>query len=73
MSESGEPVRLPEELRCPRTGRALRLSADGRWADVDGEPIRYPVRDGIPVLIADAARDRSDDERPGSDRGGEPG
>lgn len=44
-------------LRCPNTGQSLELkniggrsmlaTADGRWG--------YPIRDGIPILLPDAA------------------
>lgn len=49
------PVRLPEQLRCPITGKPLELDQSGQWVRVVGEPLRYPVRDGIPVLVAPAA------------------
>ncbi|UYV13997.1 MAG: hypothetical protein NCW75_06825 [Phycisphaera sp.] len=53
------PVRLPEQLRCPITGKPLELEEGGHWVRVVGEPLRYPVRGGIPVLVAPAA------EKPG--------
>ncbi|MEM1330999.1 MAG: Trm112 family protein [Planctomycetota bacterium] len=63
MSEHAAPepttqgTPLPEPLRCPSSGRPLV------WAERDGEPVvetddgstRYPVEDGIPVLIAERA------------------
>ncbi len=49
------PPRLPEQLRCPITGKPLELDESGQWVRVVGEPLRYPVRQGIPVLVASAA------------------
>jgi|GEM_PF-7042661 len=49
------PVSLPEQLRCPITRKPLELEEGGLWVRVIGEPLRYPVRGGIPVLVAPAA------------------
>lgn len=46
---------LPEQLRCPITGKPLELDENGQWVRVVGEPLRYPVRGGIPVLVETAA------------------
>lgn len=46
---------LPEQLRCPVTGKPLELDESGQWVLVVGEKLRYPVRGGIPVLVAPAA------------------
>ncbi|MEQ8316022.1 MAG: hypothetical protein RIE77_09120 [Phycisphaerales bacterium] len=57
------PGPLPEQLRCPITGKQLALDASGEWVNVVGEPIRYPIRKGIPVLVPPAAEKL---ERPGA-------
>jgi len=44
---------LLEILVCPLTRSRLRLEDDVLIAEVGG--LRYPVRDGIPVLLADEA------------------
>ncbi|MEM6560095.1 MAG: Trm112 family protein [Planctomycetota bacterium] len=42
-----------ELLRCPLTHSELRLEEDHLIAAVGG--LRYPVRDGIPVLLVEEA------------------
>lgn len=39
-------------LRCPHT--RSRLTLDGQWL-VSEEGLRYPIRDGIPVLLPEEA------------------
>ncbi len=41
-------------LRCPLTGSKLREEGDFLVTEV-GE-LRYPIRDGIPVMLAEEAR-----------------
>jgi len=41
-------------LRCPLTHSALRVEGDEMVAEVGG--LRYPIRDGFPVLIAEEAK-----------------
>ena len=42
-----------EIVRCPVTGSRLRLEQSHLVAETGG--LRYPIRDGIPVLLADEA------------------
>ena len=41
-------------LRCPLTRSALRQEGDHLIAEVGG--LRYPVRDGIPVMLVEEAK-----------------
>jgi hypothetical protein len=43
-----------ELLRCPVTRSTLRQDGDWLIADVGG--LRYPVRDGIPVMLPEEAQ-----------------
>ena len=41
-------------LRCPLTRSALTLEGDFLVAEIGG--LRYPVRDGIPVMLVEEAK-----------------
>lgn len=45
---------LIDLLRCPLTRSKLRLEGDHLVAEVGG--LRYPVRDGIPVMLIEEAK-----------------
>ena len=45
---------LLEILRCPLTHSRLRQEGDWLIAEVGG--LRYPVRDGIPVMLIEEAQ-----------------
>ena len=45
---------LVNMLRCPLTRSRLTLDGDFLVAEVGG--LRYPVRDGIPVMLAEEAQ-----------------
>ncbi|MEX0885213.1 MAG: Trm112 family protein [Phycisphaeraceae bacterium] len=48
---------LLDILVCPLTRSPLRLEGDELVAErPDGAGLRYPIRDGIPVLLIDQAR-----------------
>jgi uncharacterized protein YbaR (Trm112 family) len=46
---------LLDLVRCPRTGQTLKM-AGGRLVTEDGST-SYPVEDGIPVLLPEAAEE----------------
>ena len=45
---------LLEILRCPLTRSRLRQEGDALVAEVGG--LRYPIRDGFPVLLVEEAK-----------------
>jgi uncharacterized protein len=49
---------LLETLRCPLTHSPLRHEHDreGEWLVADRGGLRYPIRDGIPVMLVEEAR-----------------
>ncbi len=56
MSENKLAVIEPELLeilRCPLTRSKLRLEGNDLVAEVGG--LRYPIRDGIPVMLVEEA------------------
>jgi uncharacterized protein YbaR (Trm112 family) len=48
------PPHLLDLLRCPLTGS--RLNAHGEFLIAETGGLRYPVRDGIPVLLVSEAQ-----------------
>ncbi len=60
MTESNETrgrgidARLLQILRCPLTRSPLRQQGDWLIAEIGG--LRYPVRDGIPVMLVEEAQ-----------------
>ena len=71
MSRAPEAFRDPallRLLRCPATGVALRaLERDGRsWLATHDGSVRYPIEDGVPVLLAE----RAQRDAPGVSAGG---
>ena len=52
--------RLLEILVCPQTKRPLRYDAETQELISEAAGLAYPIRDGIPIMLADEAR-RLDD------------
>lgn len=58
MSTLPDTLRDPATLRllrCPATGRPLRLQERNgeAWLVSDDGAVRYPIEDGVPVLLAE--------------------
>ena len=65
-AETPEPRRtepkLLELLVCPLTRTHLEYRAATAELVSRAARLAYPLRDGIPIMLADEARDLSDDE-----------
>ncbi|HEV8606912.1 MAG TPA: Trm112 family protein [Tepidisphaeraceae bacterium] len=48
------PAELMEVLRCPLT--RSRLRQEGEWLVAETGGLRYPIRDGFPVLLVEEAK-----------------
>ena len=55
-------------LACPRCKGEVTLSGDGAGLDCAACSLRYPVRDGIPVMLVDEAEKTGDQESGTGDR-----
>lgn len=60
---SGVDPKLLEVLVCPLTKESLRYDADAQELISDKAGVAYPIRDGIPIMLVDEARELRDDER----------
>ena len=57
MSGSALDPRLLGLLVCPQTKQPLRYDRAGQELVNDTAGIAYPIRDGVPILLAEAARE----------------
>ncbi len=55
-------AKLLEILVCPVTKVPLRYDADKQELLSDQAGLAYPIRDGIPVMLTDEARQMDDNE-----------
>jgi uncharacterized protein len=64
-SKEGADVdaKLLEILVCPLTKGPLRYDRAAHELISDEAGLAYPIRDGIPIMLVDEARQLSDDER----------
>lgn len=56
MSERSVDPKLLEILVCPITKGPLRFDAEAQELVSDSAGLAYPIRDGIPIMLADEAR-----------------
>jgi uncharacterized protein YbaR (Trm112 family) len=61
--------KLLEILVCPLTKGPLRYDAAAQELISDQAQLAYPIRDGIPIMLADEARPL---DKPRPDRGAQP-
>lgn len=54
--------RLLEVLVCPATRKPLKYDRDSQELISEAARLAYPVRDGVPILLVDEARELSADE-----------
>jgi hypothetical protein len=54
--------KLLEVLVCPQTRTPLRYDRDKRELISDAARLAYPVRDGVPIMLIDEARELGMDE-----------
>jgi uncharacterized protein YbaR (Trm112 family) len=60
-SRSVDP-KLLEILVCPVTKQTLEYDAERQELVSRAARLAYPIRDGIPIMLADEARQLGDDE-----------
>ena len=53
MAESTISAELMEILVCPKSHGALEQRGD--WLYCEESQLRYPIRDGIPIMLIDEA------------------
>ncbi|MEM7652415.1 MAG: Trm112 family protein [Pseudomonadota bacterium] len=54
--------KLLEILVCPMTKAPLRYDSDAQELISDKAGLAYPIRDGIPIMLVDEARQLEDGE-----------
>ena len=63
MAERGEvDPKLLEILVCPLTKGPLRFDRDRQELVSERARLAYPIRDGIPIMLVDEARQLDDGE-----------
>ena len=57
--------KLLEILICPLTRTTLRYDAERQELISRAAGLAYPIRDGVPIMLASEARELTDQERDG--------
>ena len=60
--KAGVDPKLLEILVCPLTKGPLRLDVEHQELISDRAKLAYPIRDGIPIMLVDAARNLEESE-----------
>ncbi|MAF49048.1 MAG: Trm112 family protein [Rhodospirillales bacterium] len=60
MSNQDVDPKLLEILVCPMTKGPLRYDAEAQELISDRAKLAYPIRDGIPIMLVDEARQLDD-------------
>jgi len=64
QDKSGVDPKLLERLVCPLTKTPLRYDAERGELISDKARLAYPIRDGVPIMLRDVARNLDEDESP---------
>lgn len=62
MTDARPDPKLLELLVCPMTKAQLTYDAAKQELISKAARLAYPIRDGIPIMLADEARELTDDE-----------
>ena len=62
QSENGFDRKMLEALICPQTHSTLKFNQESQELISSKAGVAYPIRDGIPVMLIDEARQMSDEE-----------
>ena len=60
--QRGVDAKLLEILVCPSTKKPLDYDQEAQELVSVAARLAYPIRDGIPIMLPDEARELSDDE-----------
>ncbi len=60
MSDAAHDGRMLESLVCPETRAPLRYDAERQELISKAAHLAYPIRNGIPIMLADEARKLED-------------
>lgn len=55
--DPGVDPRLLEILVCPQTKTALRYDREAKELISEAAGLAFPIRDGVPIMLIDEARD----------------
>ncbi len=61
QAKSGVDPKFLEFLVCPLTKGPLRYDAEHDELISDQAKLAYPIRDGVPIMLVDEARNTDDD------------